>query len=559
MVVLGFLIKLFAATGLLLFGVRQVRGGIERRFGGAFKALLTRRENVAYSAGAGMIMALVIQSSAAVALLLTGFASAGLVNFGAALAGILGADFGSALIVQILSFDLSWLMPLLLAVGCWVYLRASSLGWRETGRVILGVGLVLLALQFLREAVAPIGEASFLPAAADYLARDFVTAFIVGAALAFVMQSSVAATLVSVTLVQIGALPFEAGLSIVMGSNLGSTIIPVWLAKDQDVEARRIPMANFLVRGGAAIFAVLGIHLFGIASSLNIMGSGQSLIIAHVTFNFAVMVAALPFVRMIEKPMKALMPVPIDPDGVLSDFDHPVSALGESPRVAVALSSIQQELLNMVGQVERMFRPVTELYENENPDALMALSAQDKKINGFLAEIRRFTVRLPRDKMSDDEKQRSRELMDYAVRLEAAGDIISDRFTRIARNLHAERDVNFSSDGWGEICRIHQKVLEGFTLARHILLDGDLESARMLVLEKAEVKRMARNSRNAHFNRLERGATESFESSDLHLETLRAMRELHGHIASVAYPHLYRAGQILDTRLVQGDAMEEDD
>lgn len=558
MIILGFLIKLFAATGLLLFGVRQVRGGIERRFGTVFKELLTRRENAVFSAGTGMFMALVIQSSAAVALLLTGFASAGLVNFGAALAGILGADFGSAVIVQILSFDLSWLMPLLLASGCWLYLRASSLGWRESGRVILGVGLVLLALQFLREAVAPIGEASFLPAVADYLTRDFITAFIVGAVLAFVMQSSVAATLVSVTLVQIGALPFEAGLSIVLGSNLGSTIIPVWLAKDHDIEARRIPMANLLVRGGAAVLVVLAINLSGYASELNMVGSGQSLILAHMVFNFVVMLAALPFVRMIEGPMKALMPAQVDPDDVLSAFDTPVSALGETSRVAVALSSIQQELLNMVSQVERMFRPVMEFYENDNPDALMALSAQDKKINSYLAEIRRYMVRLPRDKMSDDEKQRSRELMEYAVRLEAAGDIVSDRFTRIARNLHAERDVNFSKSGWSEICDVHRVVLEGFTLARHILLDGDLESARMLVLEKAEVKKLARNSRNAHFNRLEKGATDSFESSDLHLETLRAMRELHGHIASVAYPHLYRAGQILDTRLVQGDPMEED-
>ena len=97
---------------------------------------------------------------------------------------------------------------------------------------------------------------------------------------------------------------------------------------------------------------------------------------------------------------------------------------------------------------------------------------------------------------------------------------------------------------------LHALVLSGFSLARHVLLVDDVEAARRLVLDKAEVKRRERDSRKAHLKRLERGESKSLSSSDVHLETLRALRELYGHLAAVAYPILYKTGQVLETRLV---------
>ena len=213
------------------------------------------------------------------------------------------------------------------------------------------------------------------------------------------------------------------------------------------------------------------------------------------------------------------------------------------------MSSVRHELLQMVTQVERMFRPVLDIYEQDDSDAISALWQQDERVNAQLTEIRRFVARMPRQNMTKAQIKAARGLVEYAIRLEAAGDVVSNRMTRTAQIKHTER-TEFSAQGWKELKDLHSAILESFSLARHVLLVDDMDCARRLVLDKAEVKRLSRNSRKAHLKRLERGQTESFRSSDLHLETLRAMRDLHGHVAAIAYPILYKSGQVLETRLV---------
>lgn len=551
MAIASFLIEIFAATMLLLFAVRLVRTGIERRFGALFQSILTRHSNSFVAGGAGMVLATILQSSAAVTVLLTGFAAAGMVTFGMALAGVLGADLGAALVIQVLSYDLGWLQPALLALGGWLYLKSERSNVRLMGRIVLGVAFILISLQFLREAVEPIRESAFLPAIAGYLEADYFSAFIVGAVLAFVMHSSVATILMCVALVQIGAIPFAAGLSLVLGANLGSAFIPIWLTRDMTVTARRIPLANLLLRGTAALVMLIVVNLAGLHDALMVAGAAQSLIFAHIGFNLAVFLLATGFVNQMEQPMAILLAEPKVEKNALDQFSDALTPLGDpsGSRASVAMSSVRHELLQMITQVERMFRPVLDIYEQDDSDAISALWQQDKRVNTQLTEIRRFVARMPRQNMSKAQIKAARGLVEYAIRLEAAGDVVSNRMTRTAQIKHTER-TEFSAQGWKELTDLHSAILESFSLARHVLLVDDMDCARRLVLDKAEVKRMSRDSRKAHLKRLERGQTESFQSSDLHLETLRAMRDLHGHIAAIAYPILYKSGQVLETRLV---------
>ncbi|MDP5216534.1 Na/Pi cotransporter family protein [Ruegeria sp. 2205SS24-7] len=536
---------------LLLFAVRFVRTGIERRFGAMFERLLTGHTSTVLAGLSGTALAVVIQSSAAVALLLTGFAAAGMVGFGFALAGVLGADLGSALVVQLLSFDLRWLMPFLLALGGWLYLKSDRNHTRLNGRILLGIAFILISLQLLRDAVDPIRESAFLPAVAGYLSTDYFAAFLVGAALAFVMHSSVAAILMCVALVQVDALPFAAGLSLMLGANLGGALIPIWLTRDLEPAPKRIPLANFLLRGSAALACLMGINLFGLSDMLLLGQPGQSLVTAHIAFNMALVLIALAFVAAMERPMTWLLPDREEPPARIADLFEPLSPLDapNGSRAGLAMSSIRQELLQMVTRVERMLRPALDLYERDDSEAIASLWQEDEKVNVQLTQIRQFVARMPRQNMAKSDVKTARALVEYAIRVEAAGDIASKRMTRCAQDKHEER-VSFSPAGWKELSDLHMAVLESFALARHIILVDDLECARRLVLDKAEIKRLERASRKAHLKRLERGTTESFQSSDLHLETLRALRDLHGHIASVAYPILYRSGQILETRLV---------
>ena len=123
MALLEFLIAIFGATMLLLFAVRMVQNGIERMKGQEFKRILTQTKNPFGAAFAGAVLAVLLQSSAAVAILTAGFSSGGALATASGLAIILGADFGSAIVVQILSLELDWIAPVLMGGGAWLYLK----------------------------------------------------------------------------------------------------------------------------------------------------------------------------------------------------------------------------------------------------------------------------------------------------------------------------------------------------------------------------------------------------------------------------------------------------
>lgn len=536
---------------LLLFAVRLVRTGIERSYGASFQRVMTQQSGVTQASLVGMVLALVLQSSAAVALLTSGFAASGVLSFGTGLAIVLGGDLGSALIIQVLSADLDWLVPVLLAVGGWLFVKTETKKLQQAGRIVMGVALILISLQFLRDAMDPIRESSFLPVISEYLARDYVTAFIVGAVLAFLMHSSVAAILMCVTLVQVGAIPFAAGLSLVFGANLGSAFIPVWLTRGMALPARRIVYSNLTMRGLWAVISLFSVNLILDAGVLGADYGGQMLVIAHVTFNASMLLLALPFCTWLQGPVERFWPDPKD----APDLQIPIrsqSALEPSnigtPKQA--LSSLKRELLRMSELVEAMFHPVMTLYRSGAKDLIRSVQLLDQEVNECLARIRIFVASLPVDMMDKEDRRAAREMLEYAVRLETAGDVVAERLMVLAGNLR-KTGAAFSDEGWSELQQMHENIRANIKLASNVLISDDLESARMLNMEKTEIKHAERKSRKRHFKRLQSGTAESLASSDIHLETLRAFRDFNSNIAAVATPILYANGQLLETRLIE--------
>ncbi|WP_424830513.1 Na/Pi cotransporter family protein [Ruegeria sp.] len=551
MAIVSFLISLAGATMLLLYAVRMVRTGIERSYGASFQRIMTRQHSYAQASLVGLVMAMVLQSSAAVALLTSGFAAGGLLSFPAGLAIVLGGDLGSALIIQILSFKLDWLVPMLLAIGGYLFVKAEAKKPRQMGRILMGIAFILISLRFLREAMDPIRGSAFLPAIADYLAQDYITAFLVGGALAFVMHSSVAAILMCVTLVQIGAIPFAAGLSLVLGANFGSAFIPVWLTRGMDITARRIPFANLALRGTWAVVTLFAANLALRSGVLGDLQGGQMLVNAHLAFNATLLVLALPFCGRLNALFERLLPEPQSSEAHALP-GRPLSALDTSliGTPAQALSSLKRELLRMSDLIDAMFRPTLELYRSGDKEQIRAVRDMDDEVNECLSGIRSFVAAIPADAFGKENAKVARDLMEYAIRLETAGDVVAKRLTVLASDMR-KKGASFSKDGWAELVEMHESILANLKLASNVLISDDLESARLLSLEKTEIKRAERDSRKRHLRRLQHGKTESFETSDIHLETLRAFREFNSHIAAVAYPILYRNGQLLETRLIE--------
>ncbi|WP_417581224.1 Na/Pi cotransporter family protein [Pelagibacterium sp.] len=543
-------IHIAAAVMLLLWSVRMVRTGMERAFGSALRTAL-RKPPGGYvgMAVVGTGLAMILQSATAVGILAAGFASSGVLTVPLGIAAMVGADLGSAIVVKILSYDLSEAIPILLLIGATLFLKFESRNVRQIGRVLLGVAFILLSLSMIGDATDPLRDNSLMPLVAGYLQGDPITALLLAAILAWAMHSSVAALLLLAGLTQSGALPIEAALPMVLGANIGGALVAVWLTRGSTPIARRIPIANLIFR---CVWVLAAIPSIGFMANQPWLGSGgAALVNFHVLFNLILTVTALPFVGLVARLCARLLPERPEPE----DIDQsPASVLDRNVLhvPGLALASARREVLAMGEVVGRMLAPVIDLLQSGKKEEITRVRRLDEAVNKKHSAIKLFIVEVNRGQLSEDEARAGLDLVDFAISLEHVGDIVAKTLMPLA-DARARNKLSFSREGWEEISALHARVEANLQLALNVLLSGDTESARQLVREKEIVRRMERQSHDRHLDRLRAAKPSSIETSDLHLEILRALKEVNSLLVTVAYPILNEAGELRETRLVEDD------
>ncbi|MES2435170.1 MAG: Na/Pi cotransporter family protein [Pseudomonadota bacterium] len=541
------LIHLAAAVMLLLWAVRMVRTGVERAWGTGLRSVLRKAGGGAIGmAFAGAILAIILQSATAVGILAAGFATSGIISISAGIAALLGADFGSALVVKLLSFDLSELIPILLLTGATMFLKFEHRQVRQIGRVVLGIAFILLSLRMVGAATEPLRESAVLPQVAGWLAGDPLTAFVVAALLAWGLHSSVATLLIFANFAASGVLPVEAAAPMVLGANLGGALVAVWLTRGAGLPARRIPLANLMFRGTGSVIALLLLQVVPHPLDHLGAGAGAQLVNFHVLFNLCLLILALPFTGMMDRLTAMLWPTP--EDAVTTATWR--SALDRSAitRPNLALASAQRELLRMGETLEAMLRPVMDMLEAGDDHHITRLRAMDDEVNQRHSDIKLFVAELNRGVLTEDEARRGLELAGLANDFEAIGDIIAKTLLSQATDK-ARLKVRFSDEGWRELSSLHARVMANTQIALNVLVSGDLESARLLVAEKAVLRQVERDFHDRHIARLRSGNLRSIDTSDIHMEVVRALKEVNSLLVKVAYPILSESGHLLESRL----------
>jgi phosphate:Na+ symporter len=546
MALLDFLVSIFGATMLLLFAVRLVQNSIERVKGPEFRRLLTQTRSPYRGAAVGFVLAILLQSSAAVAVLTSGFSVGGALSAATGLAIILGADLGSAIVVRMLSLDLHWLAPILLGIGGWLYLKFSARNIRQVGGILLGIALIIVALGMLRATIEPLQSSDLLPAIESSLAADPVLAFVLGAVLAFVMHSSVAAILMFGVAVSAGALSLDVGIVLVLGANLGGALVPLWITRTMPIEARRAVTLNVVLRGlTAATFALI----FARGWLANIDFAQIGLIGIHVYFN-VVLLIYLPFVGLVAKLATRLMPEQLhNQNSERSMLERSLLDEQALKSASTTIISLRREVVRVTQLTEQMTKEVLTWFTmGTAPDAEL-LKRDARLVHNAGQAIRQYVIRISAEKLSKSEFKRMRDLADYALSLEAAADIVVQRLLNVVETCRNEK-LRFSDNGRKEIQSIAEQLLQNMSKSYDLLVTDDVEAARELFRDKDELGALVGRSRKRHLMRLKDGLETSVATSELHLECLSAMKELNARTVANAYPILKREGQLLQSRLI---------
>lgn len=543
------LLHLAGAVMLMLWAVRMVRTGVERSQEPALKELLREsRGGRLRAAFVGMGTAILLQSSTAVALLAAGFAASGALSLATGLAMMLGADLGSAIVVQILSIDLEWLVPVLLLVGGLMFFKGSSRQIRQGGRIALGIALILVALQMISQATLPLRQSPALGSIVNYLQSDYISTFLLGAAFTWLVHSSVASILMVITFATQGLIPLEVAVTLVLGANLGGGLIALGLTRNSAIEARRIAVGNLIFRGTGAVLALIAFQVF--QPPLAILGDtvAKQLLHTHLSFNALLLVLCLPLTgpvaALATRLVKSSTPLEQSSLELGSCLDFSVL-----DKPALALASAKREVVRMAEMTERMFKPIMELYADEDEEKVNQIRQLEQMVDSTHKAIKNYLAQIRYTEATLGLEQRGQELASFAINFEFIGDAISKNLVKSIEQLHANQ-LKFSPSGWYELTQLHHRVLQNMHMALNVLMSEDRASARLLVIEKTALREAERASSLSHLNRLRAGATESIETSNIHLETVHTLKLINSLFTSVAYPILAESGDLLDSRLI---------
>ena len=540
-------LNLAGAVALLLWATHMVRSGVERAFGAGLDARLRRAFPDALRAlGAGGVMAMALQSAKAVALLVAGFAASGHVVAARGIAAVAGADLGSALMTRILRLDLSLLVPVLLLLGVIAFRSSTEARWRQLGRIMIGIGLLLLSLRLIGEASEPLRDGEVLPLVLGYLSRDWLTAFLLAALMTWLFHSSIAAILLIAALADRAVIPPILLVPLVLGINFGAALVAVYLGRGMARAGQMVLLGNLLLRGAGAL-AVFALHLvLPVDALLAALPPGDAVVMGHVAFNALVALGGLLLAPAATRALEALMP----PGGRRGISRSRETALKEADLAlpARALANATRELLALCERVELMLSEVFRLYRRPEREALAALSSLDDEVDAMHSAIKLHLARLDEGALDPETRARRDEILSANIRLEQIADIIAQGIAAKARKK-LKRGVDFSDAGWEELSGIHAEVQRNARLAFNVLMTGDVDTARDLAESKETIRRLEQESEESHHERLRAGITASRETSALHVDTIRDLKEINSLLVALTYPVLQREGMLRQTRL----------
>jgi phosphate:Na+ symporter len=527
------LVELIGYVVLLLWGMRMIQSGVSRAFGSNLRRVLGRMLRNRFAAmGAGLAVTALLQSSTATAMMTTSIAADGTVALVPALAVMLGANVGTALIVKALSFDVSWVAPLMLIAGYVAFRRERRGRGHDLGRVGIGLGLMLLALHQLVVTIQPVETAPVLRELLGALTSEPLLDLAFAALLTWAAHSSVAVMLLLTSLAAGNLITPVASIALVLGANLGGAIPPVLEAPSADPAARRLPVGNLAFRALGCVVALPFAQ--PIADTLADISPNPAAAVVnfHLVFN---LVLAVVFIGLLDPAARLLTRAMPERPKKTEEAAQPLyleETVLDTPYLA--LTNASREALRMVDLVAAMLRRLLQAVTADAPDAIKEIARTGKALDRLQEALKAYMTQLGTDQMSEADARRHDHVLDFAVNLGHAGDII-ERSLAPAAARKAKRGLVLTKEDEADLRAFHGRVLDDLRLAASTFMTEDARSAQTLLDAKRQLNAIERATGRRHLSRLEAHSPAGLEASTLHLAILRDLRRVNSHVSTIAY------------------------
>jgi len=531
-------IQVIGGVFLLLYGVRLTGQGFELAFGARLNGLWSVPGGRMRAFAAGALGTGLVQSSGAVVTLLISFAEIAPLPLAQSLAVVLGADLGSTLTVQILSFRIHQYALFVLSVGVALYLWGKKGTVRAVGQGVLGFGFILLALKFLSGAATEIGTIASLRLLLGDLGDAPVVSFFWGVALSALFQSGTAILILLIAFTQQGLMPLPAVLPFVLGANVGGSSVAFVATSGLASEGRRVAWGHVLMKTAGAL---LFLPFFSVAQEiLSAVSPTPSRIVAnaHTLFNLTLSLLFFPLVTRVAKMLETMFPEKKDGSPawkpVYLDREH-------LPVAGAALGQVAREIIRIADMIQDMQEMAVSAIRSGGEEIAARIAKADDDVDNLTREIKVFLSALGEGAFDSEQTRRTVAYIAIVTDLENIGDFIDKTLGDHVRRM-GERNQRFSEDGAKELTSLMLEVRMMYSEAVSAFVTRDKKAAEIVIGKKKIVGQMERDLRNAHILRLRKGTPESLESSAAHLDILSSWKVIASHCASIAYNVLQMEG-----------------
>ncbi len=542
------LLNLLAAVSLLVWGAHLVRTGILRVFGANLRNVLARSVASRWSAAiSGLGVTALVQSSTATALIVSSFVGQGLVTLPLALAVMLGADVGTSLMTVVFSFDLSWLSPLFIFVGVVLFLSKQSQPIGRVGRILIGLGLMLLALRLVAVSTEIMTQSPAVKALLESISSDLLLEITVGAFISLVAYSSLAIVLLTATMAASGLIPLEPALGLVLGANLGNGLLAVLTTARSAVEVRQVPLGNFVFKAIGVLIAAPLANAWLREARLYVHDAATMVVLFHLTFNLLVAVLFIGLTNVVARWVNHWLPKP-DKTLVAGRPHHLDPSALATPSLAISCAA--REALHQADLVETMMVGMLAVIRNNDLKLAQELRQLDDHVDELYSAIKYYLTKISREALGEEESRRWTDIISFTINMEQVGDII-ERILLDIEDKKIRKGRSFSDAGMAEICELHARLIDNLRLAMAVFLNGSVRDAQKLLEEKVRFGNLERAYASTHLSRLTDNTMQSIETSSLHIDLISDLKRINSHICSIAYPILDSAGALAPNRLRQ--------
>lgn len=529
---LDIVISLMGGLGLFLYGMNLMAEGLEKSAGSKLKRIVELlTSNVLMGVLVGTFVTAIIQSSSATTVMVVGFVNAGIMNLTQAIGVIMGANIGTTVTAQLVSFDLNGMAPISLGIGIILYLFASKPKVKNIAEILIGFGILFTGMDFMKNAVEPLAEYKGFTDLLVGFGEHPLLGLLLGFGITAIVQSSSASMGMLIALASQGLVPLNAALPILYGQNIGTCVTSLISSVGASRNAKRAAVMHliFNILGTAVFLIVLNKPVVSLVTNMNPGDVARQIANTHTLFNIISVIILLPFTKFIISLAIKLVPDKAGEEDESKAIKYLDDRIVETPSIAVA--SVVKETLRMGKKAKESVNYAIDGFVDQSQENIDKSFKNEEIVNELQKGILNYLLKLSKAHLDEDARDVVDSLFNTVNDIERIGDH-AENIAELAQDI-IDLDLKLSKQATEEVKELYNKVISTYDYALQAMKNYDVDLAYKVIRMEEQVNIMEKSCRANHIHRLNNNLC-SIDGGIIFLELTSNLERISDHAVNIA-------------------------